>query len=59
MSTTESALTAHLVRPAGYPGDAALDAMVDALRTHFGISHATLQIEQGTRDHACALHAPG
>ena len=57
MSTTESALTAHLVRPAGYPGDAALDAMVDALRTRFGIAHATLQLEQGTRDHACALHS--
>ena len=57
MSTTESALTAHLVVPGGYPGDAVLDSLVDALRTRFGIAHSTLQVEQGTTAHACALHA--
>ena len=57
MSTTESALTAHLVVPGGYPGDAVLDGLVDALRTRFGIAHSTLQVEQGTTAHACALHA--
>ena len=56
MSTTESALTAHLVMPGGYPGDAMLDGMVDALRGRFGIAHSTLQIEQGTTSHSCALH---
>jgi cobalt-zinc-cadmium efflux system protein len=57
MSTTESALTAHLVVPGGYPGDAVLDGLVDALRTRFGIAHSTLQVEQGSTTHACALHA--
>lgn len=59
MSTTESALTAHLVVPGGYPGDAALDGIVAALRERFGIDHSTLQIEQGTTAHACALHPAG
>ena len=57
MSTTESALTAHLVMPEGYPGDAALDRIVTDLRSCFSIGHATLQVEQGTVQHACALHA--
>ncbi|WP_297907584.1 cation diffusion facilitator family transporter [Thiomonas sp.] len=56
MSTTENALTAHLVVPAGYPGDDALDAISEALRSRFGIGHSTLQVEQGTTRHACALH---
>jgi cobalt-zinc-cadmium efflux system protein len=56
MSTTESALTAHLVMPAGYPGDDVLEGITDALRTRFAIAHPTLQIEQGTVAHACALH---
>jgi cobalt-zinc-cadmium efflux system protein len=57
MSTTENALTAHLVMPAGYPGDEVLDAISDGLRARFGIGHSTLQVEQGTTRHACALHA--
>jgi cobalt-zinc-cadmium efflux system protein len=56
MSTTEAALTAHLVMPDGYPGDAAVDAMVAALKADYAIDHCTLQIEQGTSAHACALH---
>lgn len=59
MSTTESALTAHLVMPAGYPGDAELEGIVGDLRLRFGIDHATLQVEQGTVQHACALQARG
>jgi cobalt-zinc-cadmium efflux system protein len=55
MSTTESALTVHLVIPAGYPGDAFMDHAVHALEEHFSIHHATLQIEQGTTAHACSL----
>lgn len=57
MSTTESALTAHLVVPAGYPGDRVLDGIAEALRSRFGIAHSTLQVEQGTTEHACALQA--
>jgi cobalt-zinc-cadmium efflux system protein len=58
MSTTETALTAHLVMPQGYPGDEALDAMTAGLREHYKIAHCTLQVELGTTDHACVLHAP-
>ena len=56
MSTTETALTAHLVMPAGYPGDSAMDAINAELRKRFKIHHSTLQIEQGTTVHACCLH---
>jgi cobalt-zinc-cadmium efflux system protein len=56
MSTTESALTVHLVMPDGYPGDAFMDDIMQELKAHFAIHHSTLQIEQGTTDHACILH---
>ncbi|SNS66202.1 cobalt-zinc-cadmium efflux system protein [Sphingomonas laterariae] len=46
-STTETALTAHLVIPGGHPGDAFLDETADMLQDRFGIGHATLQIEHG------------
>ncbi|WP_426189553.1 cation diffusion facilitator family transporter [Massilia sp. DWR3-1-1] len=55
MSTTETALTAHLVMPDGYPGDAAIDAITARLKEQFAIHHSTLQIEQGTTAHACCL----
>jgi cobalt-zinc-cadmium efflux system protein len=57
MSTTETALTAHLVMPGGYPGDAAIDTIVAALKAKFAIHHCTLQVEQGTTSHDCSLHA--
>ncbi|MDQ2821788.1 MAG: cation diffusion facilitator family transporter [Pseudomonadota bacterium] len=57
LSTTETALTAHLVMPAGYPGDAHIDALVSKLREEFNIHHCTLQVEEGTTDHSCTLHA--
>ena len=56
LSTTETALTAHVVMPAGYPGDAAIDAMVDRLSAQFAIHHCTLQVEEGTTHHHCTLH---
>ena len=58
MSTTETALTAHLVMPGGYPGDACVDAIGEKLRADFKIAHCTLQVEEGTTAHGCALHAP-
>jgi cobalt-zinc-cadmium efflux system protein len=58
MSTTETALTAHLVMPSGYPGDAALDEIARQLKQKFAIHHTTLQTEQGTTEHACCLHQP-
>ena len=56
MSTTESALTVHLVMPGGYPGDAFMDQMTNTLKDRFSIHHSTLQVEMGTTDHTCALH---
>jgi len=55
LSTTENALTAHVVMPDGYPGDRMLDAMVAQLRSDFAIHHCTLQVEEGTTHHDCAL----
>jgi cobalt-zinc-cadmium efflux system protein len=56
MSTTETALTAHLVMPDGYPGDQEIDDIVAHLKEQFAIHHCTLQIEQGTTAHGCSLH---
>ena len=56
MSTTESALTVHLVMPDGYPGDTVMDGITRTLTERFSIHHSTLQIEQGTTDHTCCLH---
>lgn len=55
MSTTETALTCHLVMPGGHPGDAALVHIARELETRFGIHHATIQIELGDSDEVCAL----
>lgn len=53
MSTTEAALTAHLVMPGGHPGDAFLHEACHLMEHDHGIGHVTLQIETG--DHACEL----
>lgn len=47
MSTNETALTAHLVRPAG-SDDAFLHGVCEDLARRFRIQHATLQIESGS-----------
>ena len=54
VSTTEAALTAHLVMPAGHPGDRFLAEAQRELKGRFGIGHSTLQIEihrPGAHDH--------
>ena len=56
MSTTETALTAHLVIPAGHPGDAFLHALAHDLAHDFGIGHATVQVEMEAE---CVLGADG
>jgi cobalt-zinc-cadmium efflux system protein len=53
MSTTEPVLTAHLLMPAGHPGDAFLREAQDMLHHRFAIGHATLQVETG--DRPCVL----
>ncbi len=55
LSTTESALTVHLVMPDGHPGDAFMDEIVQTLEERFSVHHSTLQIELGTTDHECSL----
>lgn len=45
MSTTETALTAHLVMPGGHPGDRFLHELAHELEHDFGIGHATVQVE--------------
>ena len=45
MSTTETVLTAHLLMPAGHPGDRFLVEAQAMLHRRFAIAHATLQIE--------------
>lgn len=54
MSTTDIALTAHLVMAQGHPGNGFLVAAAEDLRSRFGIGHATLQIEEAGGP-ACAL----
>jgi cobalt-zinc-cadmium efflux system protein len=53
MSTTETALTAHLVMPSAPADDAFLHKITHDLDHQFGIGHPTLQIERG--DHDCAF----
>jgi len=55
MSTTETALTVHLVMPTGYPGDAFLCEVCKELQDHFGIKHSTIQVETGDSEYPCAL----
>ena len=55
MSTTETALTCHLVMPQGHPGDDALARIAHELEHRFRIQHTTLQIELGDSAEACAL----
>ena len=45
MSTTETALTCHLVMPKGHPGDHFLHRICDQLHDKFDIAHPTIQIE--------------
>ncbi|MBX9933849.1 MAG: cation diffusion facilitator family transporter [Methylobacterium sp.] len=45
ISTTETALTAHLVMEAGHPGNAFLVETARELSHRYGIGHTTLQIE--------------
>ena len=54
ISTTETALTCHLVMPAGTTGDAFLMETAQLLKTSFRIGHTTLQVETHP-DNGCAL----
>jgi len=54
MSTTETALTCHLVTPDGHPGDAFLERLAAELQDRFAICHTTVQIELNDAGH-CRL----
>ena len=53
MSTTEVALTAHLVKPEVNDDDTLMARAAAHLHDALGIEHATLQIERGRSDRAC------
>jgi cobalt-zinc-cadmium efflux system protein len=54
MSTTDNALTVHLVMPQGHPGDSFVSGICEHLHNAFRISHATIQVETDP-SHPCAL----
>jgi cobalt-zinc-cadmium efflux system protein len=53
MSTSHTALTAHLLMPEPPIDDEFLHNLTKQLQEHFGISHATFQIERGNHEHPC------
>jgi len=53
MSTTEVALTAHLVKPDGNLDDELLTEIAEELHEHFAIQHSTLQFERGNHCVPC------
>lgn len=57
MSTTESALTVHLIRSEIDDNDELLQKLTKELHDQFGIEHATIQIEKGT--FSCSLQPEG
>ena len=55
MSTTEAALTVHLIRPGAGTDDAWLAEVTETLRHRFAIPHATIQVENGDGPESCRL----
>jgi cobalt-zinc-cadmium efflux system protein len=55
LSTTETALTVHLVKPAATADDDWLHALTHELHDRFGIMHSTIQIETGQGEQSCRL----
>ena len=53
ISTTETALTAHLLMPVWPADDSFLHDLAQQLQERFKISHATFQVERGDEDHPC------
>ncbi len=54
MSTTEAALTAHLVVAGTHCDDALISEAARELHDRFGIEHATLQLENGDPAYPCS-----
>ena len=53
MSTSETALTVHLIMPDGQPDNDFLCRIANALHDKFDIDHTTIQVETG--EHPCVL----
>jgi cobalt-zinc-cadmium efflux system protein len=53
MSTTQTALTAHLVKPDGKLDDELLHHMCHELEERFQIQHVTVQWERGNGTQVC------
>lgn len=54
MSTTETAMTAHLVTPVAGLDDGRLVSIAGILKDRFAIGHCTIQLEHGDEAHPCA-----
>jgi cobalt-zinc-cadmium efflux system protein len=57
MSTSEAALTVHLVKPDARVDDALLAQIREGLHSRFGIGHSTVQLELGDGEHPCSQEA--
>jgi cobalt-zinc-cadmium efflux system protein len=55
MSTSDIALTAHLVMPKGHPGDDFFRKIETALHDRYEIAHSTIQIDLSPLKHGCAV----
>lgn len=55
MSTTETALTVHLVMPDTNPGDYFLKEICSELQRKFGIEHSTIQVEKDAQGTNCSI----
>ena len=55
MSTTETALTVHLVMPDSNPGDYFLKGICGDLQKKFGIGHSTIQVEKDAQGANCSI----
>lgn len=53
LSTTEIALSAHLVKPDATIDDEMIAHLCHELEEHFAIGHATIQLERGDSAHPC------
>jgi cobalt-zinc-cadmium efflux system protein len=58
MSTTETALTVHLIRSSATIDDGLIAEASKELHEHFGIGHATFQFEVGHPAFPCRLASP-
>ena len=56
LSTTEIALTVHLVTTHRFIDNCFLEKIQEHLHHHFDISHVTIQVENQTDDYTCVLN---